>query len=326
MTKLKDVASYLGMSVSTVSRVLNNRDRVAPETRQRVEEAIKKLEYEPDEIARRLKRNSSDVVGIVVPDISNPFFADIVRGVQRAADEAGFMVLLCDSNNSIDLEKKSVSLLMRNKVAGIVSASVASGKDVQEIYESFDNIIFIDNVPSLNHDYSSVSINNYLAAKELISLLLKKGYQNICAISGPKNESSAADRLRGYRDALGEAGIGVKEENVRFGDYSFSSGAEQMKAFLKLKERPSAIFAANNFMAYGAMQVMMQAGFSVPQDMAIATFDVFDNTGLLGDRFIYVEQPAFEIGYLASQMCVKQTQHKSITNCCKMTLRHTIHD
>lgn len=162
--------------------------------------------------------------------------------------------------------------------------------------------------------------------KELITLLLKKGYQNICAISGPKNESSSSERLRGYRDALTDAGVAVKEENVRFDDYSFASGAEQMKAFLKLKNHPTAVFAANNFMAYGAMQVMTQAGFSVPRDIAITTFDVFDNTGLIGDRFIYVEQPAFEIGYLASQMCVNQKLHKEITNYCKMTLRHTIHD
>ena len=94
--------------------------------------------------------------------------------------------------------------------------------------------------------------------KELITLLLKKGYQNICAISGPKNESSSSERLRGYRDALTDAGVAVKEENVRFGDYFFASGAEQMKAFLKLKNHPTAVFAANNFMAYGAIQFMIE--------------------------------------------------------------------
>lgn len=324
MTRLRDVASSLGVSVSTVSRVLNNRDRVAPETRRKIEEAIRALDYEPNEVARRLKRNSSDVVGVIVPDISNPFFAEIVRGVQRTADEAGFMLLLCDSNSSIGLEKKSVSLLLRNKVAGIVSASVASGKDAQEIYDSFGNVIFIDNVPALNRDCSSVSINNYLAAKELVSLLLKKRGKNICAISGSQEESSAADRLRGCRDALAEAGAALPEARIRFGDYSFASGAAQMKELLKLKDRPSAVFAANNFMAYGAMQVIMQAGLSVPEDIAIATFDVFDHTGLLGNRFLYVEQPAFEIGDIASQLCIRQAQQKAAGSSCRMILPYTI--
>ena len=324
MTKLKDVAAYLGLSISTVSRVLNNYDRVAPETRKKVEEAIKKLDYHPDEIAQRLRTNSSDVIGVVVPDISNPFFADIVRGAQRAADEAGFTVLLCDTNSSVSLEKRSVSLLMRHKVFGIISASVAAKKDALEIYDPYDNIIFVDNVPELNRDYSSVSINNYLATKELINLLLKKGYNSIFTIAGPQNESSAVDRLNGYRDALADNNISVLDEHIRFGDYNYASGEEQMKAFLKMKNPPSAVFAANNFMAYGAMRVILNAGLSVPNDIAIATFDVFDNTRLIKDYFIYVKQPAFDIGFSAAQMSINSKNQNKVTNCCKMILRHTI--
>ena len=324
MTKLKDVAAYLGLSVSTVSRVLNHRDRIAPETRERVENAIRELNYQPDEIARRLKQNSSDVLGVVVPDISNPFFADVVRGAQRAADEAGFLALLCDTNSSPEMEKKSVSLLMRHKVIGIVSASVASGREAMDIYSQYRNIVFLDNIPQMDRDYSSVTINNYLAAKELVGRLIEKGYRKIGIIAGPKSESSAADRLCGYLDALVDHGLEKNSDFIRYGDYRSLSGSEQMKALLALKERPTAVFAANNFMAYGAMQAIMQSGLAVPDDIAIATFDVSDSTGLLKNRFLYVEQPAFQIGYMAAQMCIREKSEKEPANCCRMLLHYTI--
>ncbi len=323
MTKIKDVAAYLGVSPSTVSRVLNGYDGIAPETRLRVEEAIRKLNYQPDELARRMKQDTVPIIGIIVPDITNPFFSNLARGAQRAADEAGYTVLMCDTNNNPKLEERSVSLLTRYRAAGIISASILSESQTNEIYGSHDDVVFVDNIPMLKHDFSSVTINNYLATSSLIQCLIDKGYRKFCAIAGPVNESSATERLRGYQDTLIANGIPVLEESIRYGNNDICSGQLQMKKILESNYRPEVVFAANNFMSYGAASAITQAGLALPDDIAIATFDVFDNTGLIKNQFCYVEQPASEIGYVAANTCIARDRDGD-QNCCKHILKYTI--
>ena len=326
MTNIKDVAAHVGMSVSTVSRVLNGYKRVSPETRARVEKAIRELNYQPDELARQMKQDTAPLIGIIVPDITNPFFSSIARGAQRAAEEADYTVLLCDTNNSAKQEKRAVSLLNRYRAAGIISASIVPEDVANDLYSSQENVIFVDNIPVLKQDCSCVTINNYLATCELIQKLLSAGCKKLCAIVGPSSESSFSDRLRGYMDTLAAAGLPIPPESIRNGDCTIASGSEQMQAILDSGFYPDAVFAANNFMAYGAVQTMMQAGIEVPKDIAIATFDVFDNTHLIDNQFIYVEQPAADIGYVAAKACIDRDKNKdNSTTCCKHILKYNIH-
>ena len=326
MTTIKDVAAHCGMSPATVSRVLNGYKRISPETRARVEKAIQELNYQPDEFARRMKQETSPLIGIIVPDITNPFYSNIDRGAQRAAEKADYTVLLCDTNNSSKREKQAVSLLNRYRAAGIISASIAPEKLANEIYEGQENVIFIDNLPVLQQDYSYVTTNNYLATCELVQKLLNAGCKKLCVIAGPKSESSSADRLQGYMDTLAAAGLPTPPESIQYGDCTIDSGAEKMQAILDSGYRPDAVFAANNFMAYGAVQALNQAGLDVPGDVAIATFDVFDNTHLIDDRFIYVAQPSTDIGYVAAKACIERDQNKdSNAPVCKHILNYKIH-
>lgn len=327
MTTIKDVAAHCGMSPATVSRVLNGYKRISPETRARVEKAIRELDYQPDELARRMKQETSPLIGIIVPDITNPFYSSIARGAQRAAEKADYTVLLCDTNNSSKQEKRSVSLLNRYRAAGIISASIAPEAVANDIYSGQDNVVFIDNIPALQQDYSYVTINNYTATCKLVQKLLDAGCKNLCMIAGPESESSFADRLRGYQDTLSAAGLINAPETIQFGDCTIDSGAEKMKAILDSGYRPDAVFAANNFMAYGAAQVLADAGFKVPRDIKIATFDVFDSTHLIDNRFIYVSQPATDIGFIAAKTCIERDQNKdSSTASCKHILEYSIHD
>ena len=192
MTTLKDVAKHLGVSVSTVSRVINNTSYVSSETREMVEDAIKKLNYYPNETARRLKNNTSNVLGVIIPDITNPFFANIIRGVDKETQEKSFTFLLCDTAGDVNREKEAMNLLLRQNVAGIVSASIATGVVAQKIYSPPGrHVVFIDNMPDLKTEFSSVTIDNYQAAKELTEILINKGHRDICMISGPINEFSS---------------------------------------------------------------------------------------------------------------------------------------
>lgn len=326
MTTIKDVAAHCGTSVATVSRVLNGYKRISPETRAKVEKAIRELNYQPDELARRMKQETSPLIGIIVPDITNPFYSSIARGAQRAAEKADYTVLLCDTNNSSKQEKRAVSLLNRYRAAGIISASIVPEDVANDLYCGQENVIFIDNIPALKQDCSCVTINNYLATCKLIQKLLAAGHKKLCAIAGPNGESSFADRLRGYLDTMTAAGLPIPPESIQYGDCTIASGAEKMQALLDSGYRPDAIFAANNFMAYGAAQVLADAGLKVPGDISIATFDVFDSTHLIDNRFIYVSQPATDIGYIAAKTCIDRDQNKdSSTASSKHILEYSIH-
>lgn len=264
------------------------------------------------------------MLGVIIPDITNPFFANIVRGIEKEIKNRNYSVVLCDTNGDIDTEKEAVSLLRRQKVAGIISASVASGKDAERIYSDPDvNVVFIDNMPDLKKDFSSVTINNFVAAKELTRILLDKGHRDICMISGPKNESSAVERLDGFIAAHKELGITVNERYIKVGNYRLESGALIMQDFLDTGFKPTAVFAANNFMAYGATHTLISAGLRVPEDVIIATFDVVDYTGLVRNKFISIIQPAFEIGCVSADICINESQKDRI-NSCKIILKHQI--
>ncbi len=325
MNTLKDVAKHLGISVSTVSRVINNSEHVDPKTRELVEAGIKELNYFPNENARRLKSNSSNVLGIIIPDITNPFFSNIVRGIEKTSAENNFSVILADTNGNMNNEKGMLNLLRRQQVAGIVCASVADDEFAKNIYASKNlNIVFVDNLPSIAKEYSSVIINNYIAAKELTELLIKKGHRKICMISGPLPESTAIERLEGFKAALKENGIEINDDHIVYGDYRLESGKQIMKQFLDANISPTAVFAANNFMAYGAMHTILESGLKVPGDIEIATFDIVDYTGLVKDKFINVSQPAFDIGRIAADICINQYYKRSVKNNNRIILDHHI--
>ncbi len=322
MVKLKDVADYVGLSISTVSRVINNQDPINPKTRKKVEEAVRKLGYQPNEVARRLKMNVSDVIGVVVPDITNPFFAAIVRGVQLRAAQEGYQMLLCDTDADEEKEKKSINLLIRQKVAAIICATVTSESKAEEIYKNLSTpIVFIDNTPPIDRDFSSVTINNYLAAKELTVKLIEQGHRSIWMIAGPESESSARDRMQGYLAAMRE-NSGV-QARILYGDNREISGKRCMDEILKEKNRPTAILTSNNFMAYGAMNAMLAKGVRTPEDIAVATFDVFDNTGLIKKSILSVQQPADGMGNIAVELCLGKNQ-QGVQGCRKVVLMHNI--
>lgn len=323
MTRLKDIAAALNLSTSTVSRVVNNQDRVDPETRRRVLAALKQFNYQPNDNARRLKTNSSNVIGVIVPDIANPYYASVIKGIERRTMAAGWSVLLCNSEEQSERELQAVRLLMRQKAAAIIVASSADQASIPELYGHLEcPIVFFDNVPHSLRNIYAVSIDNVRAAEDLVHYMLVRGHRRIFLITGPAGESSADDRLAGWRQALHRAGIKPEEDWFGRGDFREESGRTIMARFLASDEKPTAVLAANNLMAYGAIKAIESSGLVIPDDLSIAAFDVVDSTGLLRLSVTTVVEPAEEIGWVAADLSLAAGHKEAQQACRKVILEH----
>lgn len=324
MVKLKDIAEYLNVSVSTVSRVVNNKDRVDPEMRAKILEALKKFDYQPNENARRLKTNTSNVLGVIVPDISNPFYSSVIKGIEKVAAKNGYSVILCNTDEIKERESKAIQLLLRQKVAGYIVATTFCQKDAKKYYSKIESpVVFIDNVPSIDEPINCVTINNVRAAEELVEYMISCGHRRIFMITGPAGESSADERLIGWRTALQRAGINPEDDWFAYGDFKKESGKQIMDEFLRRADHPTAVCVANNFMAYGAVEAIYEAGLLIPENISLGAFDIVDTTGLMKLRITTIVEPAEDIGVISAEICLQACAQKEIKMSRKMILEHS---
>ena len=291
---IREVAARAGVSVSTVSRVLNGRDahHMRPETKARVLWAIKELEYTPVKAARSLRRQRTQVIGILLPDISNPFFSLLARGVASVAFESGYSTLICDSDHSVDKESQYLDILLAEGVEGIVFVPVCRPdmKRIERLLRRGVKIVVADRrVEGL----PAVEADNRGGSRELTEYVLSLGHRRIAYIAGPKEVSTAQDRLVGFQEAMEEAGL--KPVVVRHGSFTYESGYELAKAILET-EKVEAIMCGNDLMAIGAIRAAEDLGMRVPQDISIAGFDHVLFADLVRPRLTAVSVPAYEIG------------------------------
>lgn len=308
--KLKDIAAYLNVSVSTISRVINNKDRVDEETRKRVQLALEKFQYRPNEIARSLKSQSIKAIGMIVPDISNYFFSTLIKGVESIAREHGYYVILCNSGEDKEREKEYTDFLYQRQVSGLVIA--IEGREAQfldQYRKAGIPVVFVDNLPRIEDNYDYVTIDNTKASRELTNHLIGLGHEKIAIITGSLDESVSDERLKGWEKALTEHDIPIKKKWIGVGDFKQESGYRIMQGFLNQEETPTAIFAANNFIAYGAMKAILEAGLRIPEDIALVCFDAIDFIGLLKPQITSIIQPAEEIGCLAGEIIMRKIQN-----------------
>ncbi|MDW7658810.1 MAG: LacI family DNA-binding transcriptional regulator [Bacillota bacterium] len=323
MTRLKDIADALNLSTSTVSRVVNNQDRVDPERRRRVLATMKQLNYQPNDNARRLKTNSSNVIGVIVPDISNPYYAAVIKGIERKAMATGWSVLLCNSDEQAEREVQAVRLLMRQKVAAIIAAPSVDQASIPDLYGSLEcPVVFFDNVPNNLRSIFAVTVDNVRAVSDLVHYMLTCGHRRIFMITGPAGESSADERLSGWMQSLLKAGIEPGPDWFGRGDFREDSGKAIMEQFLERTDRPTAIIAANNLMAYGAVKAIEALGLRIPEDMSIGAFDIVDTTGLMRLSITTVVEPAEEIGQVAADLSIAAGRKGSDQAYQKVVLEH----
>lgn len=269
---IKDVAREAGFSVATVSRVLNNSGPVRDETRHRIEEVASRLHYTPNVAARSLITRKTLTIGVLLPDLYGEFFSEVIRGIDRAARTGGYHLLVSGSHNDRE-EIEAAVQAMHGRVDGLIVMS--PGLEPRAIVDGLPRRLplVLLNCEEGSRGFDSVNVDNYGGAREMVLHLLRLGHTRVAVIGGASDNYDARERLRGYRDAVANEGGVLSEELLVEGDFTESSGHRAARRLLGLDPRPTAIFAANDSMAIGALSSLREAGVMVPDEMAVAGFD-----------------------------------------------------
>lgn len=305
MASIYDVAKSAGTSIATVSRVLNGNDRVKDSTRRAVLKAMEELDYHPNTLAQSLVRKETRTVALVVPDISNPFFPEVARGVEDMANRAGYNVILCNSDDNMRKELQYCRVMRTRRVDGIIFAMVSSeASPVRSLLGAGMPVVVVDrDAGDLSVD--AVVTDNGQGGKLATQHLVGLGHVRIACISGPLSAGPALARLNGFRQVLEPRGL-FKSEYVVEGDFRFSGGYEGMKRLLELPQPPTAVFACNDLMALGAMLYLDEAGLQVPRDVAVVGYDDIQVSSLTRPRLTTVAQPKYEMGWMAMEVLLKR--------------------
>jgi LacI family transcriptional regulator len=302
MPNIRDVAKRAGVAPITVSRVINDSGSVSAKTRTRVEEAIQELGYVPNRLARSLRLSRTHTLALVVTDITNPFWTTIVRGVEDAAQDAGFNVILCNTDESEAKQEQYLDVLLQKRVDGILLVPASSSAEpVDRVQRQNLPLVVLDRrVCSAQVDV--VRGDSEEGAHQLVRHLLSLGHRRVAVLSGPKDVSTAEDRVIGYRRALAESGVEVRADWVLYGRFSKESGYEMTQQVLATAPRPTALFAGNNFIAIGVLLALKDAGLRIPEDISVVAFDDL-MANLAVDPFLtVVDQPSYEMGRQAAEL------------------------
>ena len=309
---LRDVGERAGVSAMTVSRVINGRRGVDAETQRRVEEAIAALDYVPNRIARGLISRKTQTIGIIVPDVVNPFFAPVVRGAETAARRAGYRVLLCNSEGDLRLEREYIEDLVSHRVEGLLLAP-ASDHSLHGVFPlmrgGFPLVLLDRSLP--DSDCDLVVSDSASGARRLVEHLIAVGHRDIAHLTDADDTSTGRERLRGYREALAAAGIAYREELVLRTTVDQIGGYRATQQVLTLDPLPTAIFTVNNMTAVGAMQALRERGLSVPQDMGLVCFDDVEHLAVLSPFLTVIDQPAETLGSLGAQLLLERITGKA---------------
>ncbi len=309
MATIRDVARRAGVSVATVSHVINDTHYVSPELYQRVMAAVKELNYRPNRLARALSRKAIPLLALVVPDIGNPYWSCVARAVQDVTDQYGYSVIVCSTDGLLQREVRFLRSL-----SGWVSGLILHPYHVT--YEHVNPLMGDDVSVVILGDYMSeeeqtsnwdhVHGDNERGAQAAVEHLLGLGHRRIAFIQGPPGTPSSMRRLAGFRRALGSAGLPVDESLLISGDYTREAGREGIMALLAREAPPTAVFCANDLIALGAMETAQQAGWRVPQDISIIGFDDIDEAGRAVPPLTTICQPPRRLGTLAAETLIER--------------------
>ena len=294
-----DVAKRANVSIGTVSRVLNNRDRVRPETRERVLTAIRELDYHSNALAQGLASQQTDTIGLVIPQVNDPFYFGIVRGIEDTVTTAGYSLLIASQPHHTS-ENHYMRLFRRGHVDALILTAIdVFPNELQEMTKSGLPVILIQQ--DAGKHVAAVQADNYGGACALTEHLLGHGYRRIAYITGTDHTPDNKERMRGIRDTLAAHGLSLPKELVFRGDYLRGSGSEAMRRILDLPERPDAVFAGNDQMAADAIVAAQERGLHVPGDIAVVGFDDVPLASYVSPALTTVHQPIYEQGVYAAR-------------------------
>jgi LacI family transcriptional regulator len=302
---MKDVARLAGVSTSTVSHVINNDRFVSDAVREKVEAAIKTLNYAPSALARSLKINQTRTIGMLITASTNPFYSELVRGVERSCFERGYSLVLCNTEGDEQRMNRNLETLMQKRVDGLLLLCTETHQPSLEIMHRYPSIptVMMDWAP-FNGDSDLIQDNSLLGGDMATQYLIDKGFTRIACITGPLDKTPARLRLEGYREAMTRAGLTIREGDEIESDFEFGGGFDAMQSLLAMNERPQAVFIGNDAMAVGAYQSLYQAGLKIPQDMSIVGYDDIELARYMTPPLTTIHQPKDELGELAIDVLI----------------------
>ena len=306
---IKDIAKKLGLSPSTVSRALNDHPDISKETKRRVQEISDELDYHPNSIAQSLQSKRSNIIGVVVPQVKHVFFAEIMAGITDIAHDAGYTVMICQSNDDYEREELNLKALISQHVAGLlisISQSTEGSEHFDQLIKRNIPIVFFDRVSDLV-EASKVVVNDFEGALKAVEYLIQKGYRRIAHLGGPKFLNISKNRYNGYETALKKHGLPIDEELILHNGLNEEHGVEGMLRLLEqVAVSPDAVFCVNDPVAIGAYTVIRKKGLQIPNDVALIGFSDNPIASLVDPPLTTVRQPAYDIGRRATELLLEQ--------------------
>ena len=307
---IKDIAEHTGVSYATVSRTLNHLSGVSPATRDKVLAAAEEMGYRPNIHARSLKTNKTNTIALVLPDISNPFFADIAYAVDEYAFKHGFTTVVCNTNWNVEMEKMHLDQLQNQRVDGIIYKP-AGNLPLDLSGMSIPSVI-LSCIPGENNNY--IEIDNYKGGQIVADHMIRCGYKHFAFIGGSKSSQSNGIRINGYCDRLSEQGFHIDDDHILYGGFSIESGYKAAKELLTIYPEVDGIFCGNDVIALGALQYLMEINKRIPEDIGVVGFDDIMLAGLPQIQMTTVSQPRNQMGVLSAEMLINQIDNKDDQN------------
>ena len=324
-TTIKDIARKANVSHTTVSRALNDKSRIKNETKEKILSIAKELNYRPDFIARSLVMRRTKTLGLVITTIANPFYTELSQGIETTAIRLGYNIILCSTNYDLATEKKYIDMLQSKGVDGIIFTSAHMGDPniIELAKEGFPTILVNRRTydPVVRNKIDYVGVDNIRGGFLAVEHLIKLGHKRIGVIGGSSESSVGFERLEGGKKALAAYGLKVMDDYFLEGDFLRGSGYEGGKKFLKMDERPTAIFATNDYMALGIYQAVLEADIRVPEEIALIGFNDIEFSSIKGIELTTVGQKKYEMGALAVKTLVERIEGQRVGSPEEMILQ-----
>ncbi|QEK10987.1 LacI family transcriptional regulator [Crassaminicella thermophila] len=309
---IKDIARIAGVSTATVSKVMNRKDEhISQATREKILKIMQEYNYIPNTAARSLVTKKTKTIGLVIPDIRNPFFPELARGAEDKAHEEGYNIMFCNTDDDAEKEEKYVSMLIEKMVDGIIfTASSKRSSGFNYLKNNRVPIILVDRDIDLKGVKGKITVDNCKGAYDGVKHLLQCGYKKVIFLSGPLTSHPSIERLKGYKKALEEFHVPYQEEYIFEGTYQRGWGYEVIKRLLEKEIDFDALFCGNDLIAIEAIKALKQAGIKVPQEVGIVGFDDIYIAPLINPELTTIRQPSYEMGYKAVDMLIKLLEKK----------------
>ena len=326
MVTIYDIAKKAGCSAMTVSRVINNTGRISADTRKRVLGIMKEMNYVPNSMARSLVKQETRILSLLITDITNPFYTSLARGAEDAARQLGYRLLLANSDESIAKEKEYIETVLSARVDGVLFAPAGDDSlpNLRKLKKQNLPLVLLDReVPGIECDM--VLGDSKDGAKRLTEHLISLGHRRIALLNGASTVSTARLRREGYEEALKLHNLAFRKDYMAEANYRMGVPDTLIDRLMQMPEPPTALFAANNFLALGAIRALLNKGYRVPEDLSVVCFDELE-AGFVVDPFLTViAQPAYEFGYMGIQMLVDRIQDKAPAGWRRIMLPSELH-